>query len=650
MPRVARRLAAGALIAICALAGSALGASAAPFVGRSVTSELGRALPGLRARLAATVTGTVTDGQRILLKGRGFSPRAAIAVAQCSSQALAAALKSVSGALDFCDARFVAVAASDAAGSFSVRSRVLARIETASGKVDCGAGGCLLGALNLGVLQGTPLQVAVIPLTFHGSVKHASAPARGAPPFRIVRGGTLAVVRPGHRALLSLQALPARTLGPGRIGRIVAVPSQAPPRHPVSGEGLLGLTMSAPGTAWQDARNTSVVVQARVDGAPWQVMVLFAGAHPFTYQGFTGPLTTGRHTIELRVRPDLSQVAGHAPVAQVQSASLRVVSAGTPGGVALQYAPVLYDRRISATGDTPLITYADEQPLSAGARRLSYVVTWTHEDAGTGFLPWLEWGTWGRMTDIENAISFTVSRSGRVSDTSYLACTLCGPGYSENRTAIDETDVPFRGGWYGHHAILRVSTGNNDFSDQGVTQMRFQQALAAPPLAGQTREGAMDLNPWTYGVMGAELRRERDDFSGDPASPAPGAATQYLTVDLDTSTENTAAVGVDIRLAGQRSVYANDLDTTYPLYNGGHGRTVVKLPPELIGRPIAMLRLRLLASGSATPTIIVHRIRVLQTTGERIILTRVPRPLITIEPPPPSPNPQGPAPALSITG
>jgi hypothetical protein len=237
-----------------------------------------------------------------------------------------------------------------------------------------------------------------------------------------------------------------------------------------------------------------------------------------------------------------------------------------------------------------------------------------------------------------------------VSDTSYLACTLCGPGYSENRTAIDETDVPFRGGWYGHHPILRVSTGNNDFSDQGVTQMRFQQALAAPPLAGQTREGAMDLNPWTYGVMGAELRRERDDFSGDPASPAPGAATQYLTVDLDTSTENTAAVGVDIRLAGQRSVYANDLDTTYPLYNGGHGRTVVKLPPELIGRPIAMLRLRLLASGSATPTIIVHRIRVLQTTGERIILRRVPRPLITIEPPPPSPNPQGPAPALSITG
>jgi hypothetical protein len=639
---------AGALIATIACAGSALGAAPAPSMSRSVTAEIVRAVPGARARLAATVAGTVADGQSVRLTGRAFSPHAAIAVAQCGAQALAQALKSVSGALDYCDARFVAVAASDAAGSFSVRSRVLGRIQTASGQIDCRAGGCLLGALNLVVLQGGALQVAVMPIAFRGSANPTPTLSTGAPRFRIPRRGTLAVLRPGHRARLTLQALPARTLGSGRIGQIVGIPALAAPRRPASGEGLLGLTMSAPGTSWGDSRNTSVVVQARVDHKPWQVIVLFAGARPFTYEGFTGPLTSGPHTVEVRVRPDLSQVARHAALALVRSASLRVVSAQTPGGMALQYAPVLYDRRISATGDTPLITYADEQVLTGGARRLSYVVTWTHEDAGTGFLPWLEWGTWGRMTDIESAISFTVSRSGRVSDTSYLACTLCGRGFSENRTAIDETDVPFHGAWFGHHPILRVSTGNNDFSDQGVTQMRFQQALAAPPRPGQTREGAMDLNPWTYGVMDAELRRERDDFSEDPASPAPGAATQYLIVDLDASTAHTGAVGVDIRVAGEEAVYSNDLGTTYPLYNGGHGRTVVKLPLKLIGRPIAMLRLRLLASGSLTPAITVNRLRVLQSTGDRIIVRRFPRPLVTIEPSPPSSPPRAPAPTVSL--
>ena len=405
--------------------------------------------------------------------------------------------------------------------------------------------------------------------------------------------------------------------------------------------------MSGPGTAWSDSRNTSVVVEARVDRGPWQLMVLFAGARPFTYEGFTGALSSGPHTLEVRARPDLSQVAGHAPIALLQGASLRVVAAGTPGALALRYAPVLYDRRISATGDTPLITYADETPLPSGARRLSYVVTWTHEDAGTGYLPWLEWGTWGRMTDIENAISFTVSRSGRVSDSSYLTCTLCGPGFSDSRTAIDETDVPFRGAWFGHHPILRVATGNNDFSDRGVTPMRFQQALAAPPRPGQTRESAMDLNPWTYGVMDAELRRERDDFSEDPASPAPGTAAQYLIVDLDASTEHTAAVGVDIRLAGHSALYSNDLGTTYPLYNGGHGRTVVKVPLGLSRRPITMLRLRLLASGNATPAVTVRRLRVLQSTGGQIIVRRAPRPLVTVEPAP-GPPPAGPGPSITL--
>jgi hypothetical protein len=49
---------------------------------------------------------------------------------------------------------------------------------------------------------------------------------------------------------------------------------------------------------------------------------------------------------------------------------------------------------VSARQDTPLITYADDVPTPGpghpGLRRLTYGVTWSHEDAGMGFVPWLE--------------------------------------------------------------------------------------------------------------------------------------------------------------------------------------------------------------------------------------------------------------------
>lgn len=630
-------------------AGSAWSAAAPRLGRRSLAGEAARAVPGIRVRLAAATAGTVADGQHLEVSGKGFSPHAAVVVAQCSAQALAEALKSISGALDYCDRRFVAVSATGASGAFSVRSRVLARIQTASGPIDCRMGSCLLGALNLGVLHGAPLQVAVTTLAFRGSVRRPSKLRSRARQLHLLERRPLGIAGPGRPARLRLQALPAATLGAGRIGQVVRIPAGARPRRPILGEGLLALTMSAPRTSWSDPRDTSVVVQARVDRGRWQAIVLFAGGHPFTYEGFTGPLSSGRHEVEVRVRGDLSQVADHAPITVIHRAALRVVSATAPGGLALQYAPVLYDRRISTTGDTPLITYANEQPLRHGSRRLSYVVTWTHEDAGTGFVPWLEWGTWGRMTDVESAIAFTVDHAGRVSDSSYLTCTLCGPRFPENRTALDETATPFHGAWYFHHPVLRVATGNNDFSDHGATQIRFQPALSAPPAPSETREGAMDRNPWTYGLMGAELRRERDDFSENPASAAPGTPAQYLIVDLNTTAVHAAAVGVDIRLAGDKTVYSNDLGTTYPLYDGGQGRTTVKVPLGLVSRPITMLRLRLLASGSAIPSISIHRARVLQYKRGRIVRRRLPALRVLLEPAPPAPPAGAPGPTLSLS-
>jgi hypothetical protein len=252
-------------------------------------------------------------------------------------------------------------------------------------------------------------------------------------------------------------------------------------------------------------------VQARVDHGSWQQIVLFEGAQTFTYEGFTGPLRTGRHVVTIRIRRNLSHVTRHAPLAVIVKQSLVVVRQSTAAGFELAHAPVLYGRRLSTTQDTPLITHANDvsqpDPGHPGLRRLTYVVTWSHEDAGTGFAPWLEWGSWGRMTDIETAISLTVDRGGHASHATYLTCVTCGPHFPENRTALDETKATFHGRWFHGHPILRVATGNNDLASIGTTPLRLQQALAAPPAPGDTREGAEDRNPWTSGVGGGRWSR-----------------------------------------------------------------------------------------------------------------------------------------------
>jgi hypothetical protein len=106
---------------------------------------------------------------------------------------------------------------------------------------------------------------------------------------------------------------------------------------------------------------------------------------------------------------------------------------------------------------------------------------------------------------------------------------------------------------------------------------------------------------------------------------------------LDCVAQRAAAVGVDIRLAGSARVYASDLQTTYPLYAGGHGRTVVKVPLARVSRAITQLRLRVLgASPASSPSLAVHRVRVLQYVHGKIVVRRIPSPVVFTESPPPA--------------
>ena len=235
------------------------------------------------------------------------------------------------------------------------------------------------------------------------------------------------------------------------------------------------------------------------------------------------------------------------------ASALEVVSPTNPQYLAYAYAPVMYGRSTSALHDVPLLTYANVSPAGDGASLVSYVIVWSHEDAGTGFLPFLEWGSWGRMTDIENAISFTVARNGSVSGAKYLWGGEPATGFPDSQTALKEVDESFAGTWWGHHPVLRDATGNNDFSDRGTTPFRFQLAPVAAPPAGQTRDAVMDANPFTYQVMAEEVGRWYADISTDPNSPEPGQAEQYAIVDLNTSGKGVSSVAVDLRLSGYPS-------------------------------------------------------------------------------------------------
>jgi hypothetical protein len=374
-----------------------------------------------------------------------------------------------------------------------------------------------------------------------------------------------------------------------------------------------------------------------------QQMVLFFGATPFVYAGFAGPITTGdTYEVQISAEPGQPQglswpSSGDVPTIDVADAQLLVVPSQNPEALAYAYAPVLYGRSTSALHDVPLLADATATPEPGGATKLSYTVVWSHEDAGTGFLPFLEDGEWGRLTDIEDAISFTVAADGSVSGAQYLWGGEPATGFADSEGALQEVDEPFQGTWDGHHPIVRDATGNNDFSDHGTTPFRFQLAPVPGPGPGQAREAVMDANPFTYQVMGEEVDRWYGDGSPDPNSPQPGDARQYAYVDLSTSGSSVSSVAVALQLAGSGTWYSSDFGTGFPLSGTGHVRTVVKLPTDWLAQGVTGVRVQVLPA-SAAPSVTVNGLQVEGlTAGWELEPVTLPQAVVAAESPATSP-------------
>lgn len=449
------------------------------------------------------------------------------------------------------------------------------------------------------------------------ATRRAAAGDRGA---ANVPWGGRATLKLDARGVARPESTPA---GPGRVAL------QAADRPVPSGEGLIALTMSAPGTSWASSSNPAAVAEVSVDGRPLQSIVLFYGSRRFTYEGFLGPLRAGPHRVTVRSSRSLS-AAHDAPAIRITSAQLGIVSPGDPSYLEEAYAPFLYGRSTSAESYVPLLTYVDQSRSSDGSHVLSYTYVISAHDQGDSLVPAYQWATWGRMTDVVSMITETISSTGAVSSATYSSCACEGLPYPDSvQSPSDSTTKAFHGTWLGHHPMLRDASATNYLSDQGTTGYRFQLSPVAGPPADDVREAVMDAHPWTYEVSNQELPREHV-ISASPEDILVGDYRQYAIVDSNISTSGSDSVQFELRLAGSPTWYSTDyrqmtgqVPSTFAFHDGGHNRTVVKLPLDWSRRAIDGVRVRLTVTpGSPPASAVIHSLRVLEVSPRWTIVPR----------------------------
>ena len=399
----------------------------------------------------------------------------------------------------------------------------------------------------------------------------------------------------GAAALLIATAAPVITpravaAGPGsdsatRSARSVIVHRGGPDatirfHRAAAGEVFLKVTVSARGVSWAARGNESAVVSASVDGH-YATDIVITSAGPVARRFALGHLRAGGHTLQLHYATGRSP--SKAGVAKLQDIGFTTVRPSDPGYAAARYAPVLFGRDVAGLGgrfqnnrtDTPLIAWHQVLPAATrGHSMIEYSVTWSNEDGGTNSP--LLMAQWGRTTDIEWVYRVEVDADGRRV-----------PGSGVFQSAGHGTSR-FHGRYDGTHPLLETCTSNNNVCDTKVDDpMRFALSTRRVLPADQPREHEMDVQPWTYQVMAAEMLREHKiESPSDPSTPGVGDQRTYLylAVAHDTAPPTSAAgvgVVVDVRLKNDPTTYSSDHDNSLGLGSinrDGPAATTVELP------------------------------------------------------------------------
>jgi hypothetical protein len=325
-------------------------------------------------------------------------------------------------------------------------------------------------------------------------------------------------------------------------------------------EALLDLTASAPGTSWRERGAEAAVVKIYVDGQYHQDVILFAGALEFTYQLMLGRVGLGEHN--LRVEFNRKESAANATSVKIGAAKITTIDRNHPEFKAIAHAPILYARpdTIGKFSDIPLMAYYESERAGANDR-LTYTVIFSNEDGGTQTTALM--ARWGRTTDIEWACETRIGAEGD-------AKTIF--------QGANHKDTQFAGKLETDHPLMFVATINNNFSDQGRSEMRF----APRPLPFDTRifsrEEMMDRHPWTYRVMAAEMIREEKISDERMPGRSINDLRNYIYFDIS-SNQSGATIGVAVKLKGDPVWRASDWGiANYRIDRSGNFRTTALLP------------------------------------------------------------------------
>ncbi len=336
---------------------------------------------------------------------------------------------------------------------------------------------------------------------------------------------------------------------------------------PAESEALLDLTASAPGTSWVEIGSEAAVATVIVDDRYHQDVILFAGARSFTYRSMLGRLGAGEHRVRLEF--NRTQSAAKASTIKIEDAKIRLIDRNHPDFPAIAFAPVIYARpnSLGRFSDVPLLVYY-ETLREDGLTKLRYTVIISNEDGGTQTSALM--ARWGRTTDIEWVVETHLDAAGK-------------PVKSIFQGVNHETKV-FQGDREADHPALIVASDNNNFADQGKSEMRFSLCPVSVDLSKSSREEVMDRNPWIYRVMAEEMIREAKITRERTLGPRIADLRSYLYIDANSKQENGAALSFAVKLKGDDNWYGSDQGIGYyKIDRSGYFRTTVRLP---LGTPI----------------------------------------------------------------
>ncbi|QQS48193.1 MAG: hypothetical protein IPM66_05995 [Acidobacteriota bacterium] len=332
-------------------------------------------------------------------------------------------------------------------------------------------------------------------------------------------------------------------------------------RAETEAEAVLDLTAIAPGTSWREAGSEAATVTIFVDGNYHQDLILHSGHIKFTYTVILGRVSAGEH----KLRIELNRKLTAAGTVRIDDARISLVGRDDPRFAGIANAPILYARSntIGRFSDIPLLMYYE---TIDGGGTLRYTVIFSNEDGGTQTSALMS--RWGRTTDIEWVTETKLERKIGVPATIFQG--------------VNHVTTIFSGRLEADHPLLRVASDNNNFSDVGVSGVRFTLQPIEVDLSRSSREDVMDRYPWTWQVMAEEMLREGKLTDERTLGKRIADLRNYLYLDAESEQRNGSAISFSVKLKNDPVWYNSDQGIgSYRIDRSGFYRTTIRLPRRI---------------------------------------------------------------------